>query len=260
MASTIVFLGSKPIGYDCLTELLNRSRELDLEVLAVRSRSRKEFNPDKDPGALARTRGIPVLDRLEELPDCDFIISVQHHEILAQTQLKKARKLAVNLHLAPLPEYRGCNQFSFALMDEAESFGVSLHRMDSRIDHGQVLFESRFPVPEACWVDELYSLSVQKGLDLFARSLPRLLRGDYDLPVAPPEAGRNSRLYYRSDIEKLREIDLDGDRHTIEKQIRATSMPGFPGPFCRVNGEIIHFQRQPPYAPIDKINPAPGTE
>lgn len=260
MASKIVFLGSKPIGYACLTALLTRQQELDLEILAVGSRQRTEFDPEKDPGALARSKGIPLLSSLEELPECDFIISVQHHEILKKRHLQKARKIAINLHLAPLPEYRGCNQFSFAIMNEEQQFGVSLHRMDDRIDHGPVLFESRFRIPDNCWVEELYNLSVEKGLELFKSSLPRLIQGNYMIPARSKQTETPSRLYFRSDIHALQEIDLNSDPHTIEKQIRATSMPGFPAPFCKINGEKISFQREQPDEGINKINPAPGSK
>ncbi|MBK8684503.1 MAG: hypothetical protein IPN26_05660 [Bacteroidetes bacterium] len=75
----------------------------------------------------------------------DFLISVQYHQILNERHIQKARTLAINLHMAPLPEYRGCNQFSFAILDQYPEFGTTLHVMDERIDHGDILFEKDSP-------------------------------------------------------------------------------------------------------------------
>ncbi|MBX9448199.1 MAG: hypothetical protein KL787_00100 [Taibaiella sp.] len=113
-----------------------------------------------------------ILSSLDEIPECDIIYSVQHHEILKTQHIRKARSLALNLHLAPLPEYRGCNQFSFAIMDEARSFGVSIHRIDERIDHGALLFEKRFSISPDIWVEDLYQKSVNAGIELFKETLP----------------------------------------------------------------------------------------
>src|SRR5690606_301514 len=128
--------------------------------------------------------------------------SVQYHELLPAATIRKAAKKAVNLHLAPLPEYRGCNQFSFAIMDEVDEFGVSIHEIDERIDHGTVLFEKRFPVAPRTWVASLYEETVRHGFELFCNTLPLLLAGDY-APV-PPAPHRPSSLHFRHEIHQLK--------------------------------------------------------
>ena len=117
--------------------------ELDLKVIGVLTQARKEFGGDNDLAGLATAHNIPVLNSLDELPECDFLYSVQYHEILKQEHINKATKLAVNLHMAPLPEYRGSNQFSFAIIEGRSEFGTTIHQMDARIDHGDILFQKR---------------------------------------------------------------------------------------------------------------------
>lgn len=242
MPKRIVFLGSKPIGYQCLSLLLEKSAPLGIEVCAVRTRLRKEFGGDHDLAALAAAHHIPLLDHLDELPECDIIYSVQHHELLQQRHIAKAAQIAVNLHLAPLPEYRGCNQFSFALMDEATEFGVSLHEIDTRIDHGALLFERRFSIPEQCWVSELYELTFKAALDLFGESLPDLVAGNYTpRPQAELAQQRPTSLHFRDEIHALKHIDLSlGAEHT-GKVIRATAMPGFEPPYTLIAGRKVYF-------------------
>jgi methionyl-tRNA formyltransferase len=131
MPTQIVFLGSKPIGYHCLQFLLEHQHELNIEVTGLCTRLRSEFGGDNDLSQLAKQYNVRVLPSLNDIPECDIIYSVQHHELLRSQHISKARKIAVNLHLAPLPEYRGCNQFSFAIMDDAKEFGATIHEIDT---------------------------------------------------------------------------------------------------------------------------------
>lgn len=243
MAVRIVFLGSKPIGYQCLQFLLEQREALNIEVAAVRTRMRKEFGGEgNDLAGLATTHHIPLLNDLDELPECDFIYSVQHHELLQERHIARAKKIAVNLHLAPLPEYRGCNQFSFAIMDEASEFGVTLHAIDTRIDHGDILFESRFSIPENCWVNELYELSFTAGVALFRESLKPLLEGNYTCtPQAALAQERGTSLHFREEIQHLKQIDLSMDQQAIQRAIRATYMPGFEPPYTLIGGKKVYF-------------------
>lgn len=242
-ATKIVFLGSKPIGYACLQYLIESRSKLNIDIPAIRTRSRKEFDSTKNLEILAGQYQIPVLSSLDDIPECDIIYSVQHHELLLGKHLSKARKIAVNLHLAPLPEYRGCNQFSFAIMDEAQEFGATIHEINTKIDNGDILFQTRFPIPEKCWVNELYELTVSESLDLFKNTLEQLLNGEYQ--KTPQESlieKYGSSLHFRSEIDKLKVIDLNASKKEIEKQIRATYMPGFEPPFCFIEGKKLYFQ------------------
>lgn len=239
MSLKIAFLGAKDIGAFCFNHLLKCASDLNYEVVAVRSRNSDEGKKVRE---IAKESGIALLNSLEELPEVDLIISVQHHELLQQQDIDKARKIAVNLHLAPLPEYRGCNQFSFAILEDAREFGVTIHQMDTRIDHGAILFEKRFPVPEACWVKELHELAVRKGEELFTESLPDFILGNYPLKPQKETGGRKkSQLHFRNEMKQLKEITLDLPEKEIEKRIRATLMPGFEPPYCWVDGRKIHF-------------------
>jgi len=245
MPTSIVFLGAKPVGYDCFHYLIENSSALNVRISGLQTHSRPEFGNEKDLAALALQHDIPLLPSLDDLPECDIIYSVQYNELLKERHLKKAKKIAVNLHLAPLPEYRGCNQFSFAIMDEASSFGVSIHKIDTRIDHGDLLFQHRFPIPENCWVDELYDLTVTAASNLFKNSIPDLVKGTYRLiPQQSLVEKYGSSLHFRSEINALKEIDLNAPREEIEKRVRATDMQGFEPPFCRIGGRKYFFNRQ----------------
>ena len=242
---SILFLGSKPIGYQCLQHLISVRETLGLRITGVLTQPRAEFG-GHDLAALAASAGIPVYRSEDELPECDILYSVQHHRILRQKHIDLASRIAVNLHMAPLPEYRGCNQFSFAILDGRKEFGATVHQIDARIDHGDILFEKRFPVPADCWVNDLYELTEAASLELFKESLRRIITGHYTLtPQQTLEATRGTSLHYRSEIAGIKAIDLSWPAEKIARHIRATSMPGFELPYTMVGEKKVYFSQSP---------------
>jgi methionyl-tRNA formyltransferase len=241
----IVFLGSKPIGYECLSHLISQELALNVKVVGLLTHARKEFGNSHDLNALAAQHGIPVLNNLSELPECDIIYSVQHHEILKKEHIDKASQVAVNLHMAPLPEYRGSNQFSFAIIEEKTEFGSTIHKIDPRIDHGDILFQKRFPIPPGCWVYDLYRLTYNASIKLFSQTLKHIVEGNYKpVPQQALEAKYGTSLHMRGEMASLKALDLNWTKEKIERHIRATSMPGFEPPYCIIAGEKVFLTRQ----------------
>lgn len=242
---SIVFLGSKPIGYACLQHLIGIQESLKVHLAGVLTQQRNEFSGDSDLAALAGANNIPVFRSLDELPECDIIYSVQYHEILKQRHIDKAQQIALNLHMAPLPEYRGSNQFSFAILEGKEMFGTTVHRIDVRIDHGDILAEKRFPVPKNCWVKALYDLTEAASLELFRESLPEIIAGGYTLTSQRSlEEQRGSSLHFRKEMAALKQIDLSWDAEKISRHIRATAMPGFEPPYTMIGDRKVYFTPQ----------------
>jgi len=242
----IVFLGSKPIGYECLAYLISQKEALDIEITGLLTRSRKEFGNAHDLNILAEEHKIPVLDSLADLPECDILYSVQYHEVLTQQHIDKAQELAVNLHMAPLPEYRGANQFSFAIIEQKIDFGATIHKIDDQIDHGDILFQKRFPIPENCWVGDLYKLTYDASVNLFRETLAQVVSGNYSpVPQELLAAKFGTSTHYRKEMAALKQIDLVWSKEKIERHIRATSMPGFEPPYCIIDGEKVHFTPNP---------------
>lgn len=244
MAKRVIFLGSKPIGYQCLKYLIQEREALDVEIVGVISHKRKEFDSTEDPGTLAVENNISLFNHLDELPECDIIYSVQYHEILKQHHIDKAKQIAVNLHMAPLPEYRGSNQFSFAIIEGKTEFGTTIHRIDTRIDHGEILFQKRFPIPENCWVEDLYKLTFDASVRLFSQTLKHVVSGNYQLLSQKLlEAKYGTSLHYRKEAAKLKEIDPTWDKEKIDRYVRAMSMPGFEPTYAMINGTKVYFTR-----------------
>ena len=142
--------------------------------------------------------------------------------------------------MAPLPEYRGCNQFSFAIIDGATEFGTTLHRLEEGIDSGAILFEKRFPIPRNCFVKELYEITEKTSLELFEESMPNIINGNYELrPQEELVTERGTSYHYRNEIDEIKQIDLSWDKEKIERYYRATYFPPFEPPYAIIDGRKV---------------------
>ena len=150
MAKRILFLGSKRVGYHSLKYLIDNQEELDIEIVGVLTDPIARVDTTYNLKSLAQENGLkvyPDLEFLDEGAKSDILISVQYHRILKKSHIDYG-KVAINLHMAPLPEYRGCNQFSFAILNGDQEFGTTFHILDEGIDNGDILFERAVYLPD----------------------------------------------------------------------------------------------------------------
>jgi methionyl-tRNA formyltransferase len=232
----VVFLGSKPIGHYCLQHIINTADKYGVQIVGALTTQNTSFGTKHSVQDLAKQHNIPVIESLSLLPEAEILISVQYHQILKNEHIQKATKSAVNLHMAPLPEYRGCNQFSFAIIDNKQEFGTTLHFIDEKIDHGDILFENRFPIPPQIWVNELYELTLEASKQLFEKNWQNIVQHNYK-PQAQInlETSRGTQLHYRNEINEIKIINPSWTTEIQDKYIRATYMPGFEPPYTLVN-------------------------
>ena len=237
----IAFLGAKDIGLRCLEILQDFcSKTSDHTIVGVLTNGRGESIRE-----FCRVQNIYEIKSLNEFltfENVDLLISVQYHEILKKAHINNA-KIAVNLHMAPLPEYRGCNQFTYAILHGRVEFGTTIHMIDEGVDTGDILFEDRFSISPDIWVSDLYDLTVLRSAELFMESVPKLISGCYQkTPQNQLIEKRGSMTGFRRDIEELKFIKNFSSRSEFDRQIRATSMPGFSPPYVLIRGERFEIK------------------
>ena len=241
----VIFLGAKQVGYECFSFLVDNAAANNYEVAGLITNSGiKRYGSGADLREIAAKANVPVLNDLASLQqiDYDILISVQYHEILKKEHIETAKEIAVNLHMAPLPEYRGCNQFTFAIIDGVEEFGTTIHQMTPGIDSGDIIFERRFAVDDNVFVEQLYNKTYEETILLFKESLPKLVSGDYTLQPQSNYTDRKKGFHLRNEINEAKKLDLSWPKDKVERHIRATAMPGFEGPYFMIGDKKIKLE------------------
>jgi len=226
----ICYMGGGNLGAMCLQHLLDRGYEVSY---ALGDEFIKGVCYKQDIGVVA-------LNGLVYQDDTDLIISVQYPYILKKEHISKASR-AINLHMAPLPEYRGCNQFSYAIINKDNSFGTTVHELTERVDEGMILAEMRFGIAGRIWVKDLYNLTAKKSYQMFKAAIGKIIDGSVKGKVP---VGKGS-YHYRKEINELKKIDLSWPKEKIERYIRATYFPPFEPPYAEVAGKKVYFTFEP---------------
>ncbi|RCW86931.1 methionyl-tRNA formyltransferase [Halanaerobium sp. DL-01] len=237
----IIFMGNKPIGYKCLNILIENS---NIEILGVLTKKLSQdvwWDSKYRVAKLSKENNIPILN-LDELQnmDFDFIFSVQYHKILKREILVLPKHESINLHMAPLPDYRGCNQFTFAIINQEKDFGTTLHIMDEGVDSGDILYEKRFEIDSNIVVGDLYKLTEKKSVELFEENIENIINLDYKpIPQDKLIESRSLHYYERKDIYDIKELDLSWSKEKIYRYVRALDFPPFEPPYIKFNKKKI---------------------
>ncbi|MEE2822299.1 MAG: formyltransferase family protein [Acidobacteriota bacterium] len=163
--------------------------------------------------------------------DGDYIICFRSHFILPDSLLKKARIAAINFHPAP-PEYPGSGCMNFALYDGVDTYGVTAHLMNEKVDNGKILEVRRFPVQKC---DNLPSVLERTHSELyhlcsdFVTALATVGESYVPAKVAECEGvSWSGKARLLEELEKLQTIDVGIEKSELERIIRATHVDGFP--------------------------------
>jgi len=135
------------------------------------------------------------------LEDCDILISIMYEELFTENFL--AGKRAYNFHPGILPQYRGSGAFSWAILNGDHTFGITIHEMDKSIDHGKIIYIGTQPIENTDTAENLYQKGMEMIFEGFQKFFHKLLTEDYE---AKEQNETLSRMYYRKDLEKAKDL------------------------------------------------------
>ena len=187
-------IGTKNIAVNILEELLAQGHQ----VMGVFSEDEKDTMQiwtneleHKSVKKIANDNGIPVFEGMKINSDdmiksftemnLDVIFSIQGSQILRETVLNIPRLGCINLHTALLPKNRGCFPMAWAIINDEEFAGVTIHKMLPGIDDGPVIAQERIKISEKETGKSLYEKVMNAGLELFKTILPSIENSNYTL-------------------------------------------------------------------------------
>jgi methionyl-tRNA formyltransferase len=216
--------------------------ERGCEVAAVVASPPDAWTTDEQRVDLvAREHGLALLEEEElyvaardgSLGEVDLVVSFLFWNLIREPLITLGRVGCLNLHPAPLPDFRGVGGYNVALLEGLAEWGVSCHFVDERLDTGDIVEVERFPIDPA--TDTALSLDVasqERLLGVFGRVLDRLLAGE----ALPRERQGEGRYVSRAELERLRVVRPGDD---VERKVRAFWYPPWPGAMVEVNGRQL---------------------
>jgi len=168
----------------------------------------------------------------------DYIISFLSPWIIPKYLLDRAKIASINFHPGP-PEYPGIGCTNFAIYDNVDTFGVTCHNMNPKVDTGNIITVKRFPLFETDTVFSLTQRCYGYLLTLFYEITSLILAGD-DLPQSDECWKR--KPYKRKELNELCRITSDMSDEEIKRRVKAVTFPNAQGAYIEKNGLKFNYE------------------
>ncbi|WDF97771.1 bifunctional UDP-4-amino-4-deoxy-L-arabinose formyltransferase/UDP-glucuronic acid oxidase ArnA [Pectobacterium carotovorum subsp. carotovorum] len=190
------------------------------------------------------------VNRIRELAP-DVIFSFYYRTLLSDDILQLASFGAFNLHGSLLPRYRGRAPVNWVLVNGETQTGVTLHKMVSRADAGDIVAQSVVAIDEEDTALTLHGKCRTAAAALLAQQLP-LIRSR-EITLTRQDESRTSYFGRRTAADGL--IDWQKSAREINNLIRAVTEP-YPGAFTFLGERKVTIWRA--RVVKDKIGSEPG--
>jgi len=107
---------------------------------------------------------------------CLFIVA-SYGKIIPEAVFSIPERGAVNIHPSLLPRYRGATPIEGAILGGAPLTGVTVMRVDAKMDHGAIIAQKEVPLRGDEWYPELAEKLAHEGGKLLASVLPAVADG-----------------------------------------------------------------------------------
>ncbi|PVY74010.1 bifunctional UDP-4-amino-4-deoxy-L-arabinose formyltransferase/UDP-glucuronic acid oxidase ArnA [Pectobacterium versatile] len=190
------------------------------------------------------------VNRIRELAP-DVIFSFYYRTLLIDDILQLPAFGAFNLHGSLLPRYRGRAPVNWVLVNGETQTGVTLHKMVSRADAGDIVAQSVVAIDDEDTALALHGKCRTAAAALLAQQLP-LIRSR-EITLTPQDESRASYFGRRTAADGL--IDWHKSAREINNLIRAVTEP-YPGAFTFLGERNVTIWRA--RVVKDKIGGEPG--
>lgn len=211
----LVFFGSGPVATASLKHL---SKAFQIEAVITKPSTRPDIEKlVKAPVYAASNK--QELDHLigSQKFSSQLGVVVDFGIIVSQEVIDSFPKGIVNSHFSLLPQWRGADPISFALLSGQAKTGVSLMVIEPKLDTGKLITFKSLPIREDDTSPELTSRLVELSNQLLVNFLPLYAAGKVKPKNQPhPERATYSRKLTKEDGL----IDWDKSAAQIEREIR----------------------------------------
>ena len=108
----------------------------------------------------------------------DIVVVVAYGQIIPKSFLNEPKFGFINLHASLLPKWRGAAPIQRAIMNEDKTIGVSIMRIQEKLDSGPVLDSKKFDLDKNATHGEIEKKLSSEGANLLIQSLKSIENGN----------------------------------------------------------------------------------
>ncbi len=175
----------------------------------------------------------------ERIEDSDLLIVASWGKILKKEFISKPRYGGLNVHPSLLPKYRGPTPIQTALLNGDKVIGLTIIKMDDKMDHGPVAAQAQLKVRPSDTTEILLNRAGALGAQMLSELIPKYLTGQIRLKEQNHSLAIYTKLLKKSDGR----LNLSDSPIINERKVRAYTP--WPMAFVLIEGKrlIIHKAR-----------------
>ena len=200
-----------------------------------------------------------VAKRLRRLAP-DLLVVVAYGQIIPRSVLSIPRLGAVNVHASLLPRHRGAAPVAHAILVGDRETGVTIMRMDEKLDHGPILTATKTAIGEREDAADLTHRLALMGAELLVQTLEKLggitpVEQDHDQATLAPRLRRGDG-----------ELDWNLEAAKIDRRVRGlqpwpgVTLPTKSGPVKVLSGHLEGDRYVPDVVQVPGKKPAPAKQ
>src|SRR3989344_1357357 len=182
---------------------------------------------------------------LLKIKELDFIVVNAYSRILKNELISLPRYGCINIHGAPLPNYRGANVLNWQIINGEKKSGVTIHYINEEIDSGDTIGMSKFEILFEDTAVNVYEKMIESSSNLFDELWPKIKTGQAERKAQFEQEAR----YFRKRTPEDGCIDWKKPAEEIYNLIRALVEP-WPGAFYVINDKKIIINK---YLPLNEV-------
>jgi len=115
------------------------------------------------------------------LPEADLGVCASFGKIIPREVTEMFKYGIINIHPSLLPQYRGATPIPSAMIDGFNPTGVSIIKMDEKMDHGPILTQFKEEILETDTAESLRKRLFEKSAQVLIEMIPAYVKGKIKL-------------------------------------------------------------------------------
>ena len=237
----LIFFGSGPVA---ATSLRRLTPDFVFEAVITKPRPPRHRGP-VPVLELAQKLKLPVYTAanktgLDELFDnhkfeSEAAILIDFGIIVSQKVIDSFPLGIINSHFSILPEWRGADPITFAVLSGQKQTGVSLMLLVEKMDEGPLLAYSEYDMPAGITTPRLTDALIELSRVLLVNTLPKYFNGQ--LQPFPQTVTKREVSYSRKLVKEDGLIDWSKQAEVLEREVRAYA--GWPKSQSKIFGHDV---------------------
>ena len=222
MGNNIIFMGTPDFAVKSLDFLLRNNINISCVITSPDKRSGRGLKISKsEVKTYSELNNIKVLQP-DNLSDPNFIKQIKKVNpiLIVVVAFKKLPSIlykipkhgAINLHASLLPDYRGAAPINWCLMNNETSTGVSIIKINEKIDYGNILMQEKVLIDKHEDFETLKNKLSSIGSEILFKTIDLIIQNKIEGKKqviskndkqAPKLTSKNTRIDWESSIDSI---------------------------------------------------------